>query len=558
MHRFAPALVLFGLAACSQLELAVRPKGALLSWNHYHSNREIAGALRLLCTKHSDMAELEQIGRSVQGRPIWAVTINNPETGPAEEKAAFYCDGGIHGDELLAGEAALYLVDLLLEHYELEPAIKELVDRHAFYIVPVVNPDGRELTLNSGFGHRWNARPVDEDGDGLVDEDPADDLDGDGRVLSMRVVNPDGEWQLSDSDPRLLVRRRQGSTGGRYFDVYREGQDDDGDGQFNEDRVGGYDLNRNFPANWLATQKASGTFPLSEPETHALLSYLGARPNVALIHTFHTSGGMVLRFPTPTGVDGDYPGEDLADYAELGALGATITGYENLARDKAAITARMQPGYGVFNDWASREFGVLALTTEMWGHPTGGMARLRWADENLGDEGFVDWYAFEHPQLGTVELGGLPRERVQNPPPTRILPELERNGRWMLALAGRMPHLAVRKLDVARESGEEPIYSINAEVENRGWMATSTAHARDVLGTAQTAHARLELTNAELVDGDARPDLGHFPGRRNGANPRIAVASWRVRVLDPEQPASVTVVAQAQKGGTARWNVELK
>jgi hypothetical protein len=77
-----------------------------------------------------------------------------------------------------------------------------------------------------------------------------------------------------------------------------EGLDNDGDGWFNEDRVGGVDLNRNFPANWSAKQFASGPFPLSEPETWALANYITSRPNIAAIHTYHTSGGLILRFPT--------------------------------------------------------------------------------------------------------------------------------------------------------------------------------------------------------------------------------------------------------------------
>ena len=31
---------------------------------------------------------------------------------------------------------------------------------------------------------------------------------------------------------------------------------------------------------------------------------------------------------------------------------------------------------------------------------------LRWSDEQLAGKGYIDWYPFEHPQLGPVEIGG--------------------------------------------------------------------------------------------------------------------------------------------------------
>ena len=34
------------------------------------------------------------------------------------------------------------------------------------------------------------------------------------------------------------------------------------------------------------------------------------------------------------------------------------------------------------------------------------VAALKWNDEVLGGEGFVDWRPCEHPQLGPVEIGG--------------------------------------------------------------------------------------------------------------------------------------------------------
>ena len=83
------------------------------------------------------------------------------------------------------------------------------------------------------------------------------------------------------------------------------------------------------------------------------------------IHTFHTSGGLLLRFPTLADQDWDFPVADLEAYRAIAEDGVAITGYANYAWEKKKIVDLMSPGHGVFNDWASKEFGVPAITTTM-------------------------------------------------------------------------------------------------------------------------------------------------------------------------------------------------
>lgn len=503
----------------------------LITFDKYHSYGEIVAYLRTVTTRYSEIASLHEIGKSLLGRSIYAIDINNPETGPPEEKPGFYIDGNIHGGEVLGGEAALYMIDLLLSGYETDPEIRRYLDESAVYIVPIVNPDGRVISVSTPENHRWNARPVDQDGDGLVDEDPPEDLDGDGHILRMRVKNPDGTYRM-----------------------YSEGIDNDGDGRFNEDQVGGLDLNRNFPVNWTSSQFASGPFPLSEPETHALVQYITARPNIAAIHTFHTSGGMILRFPTLAGQDWDFPDADLRDYDEIGRAGAEITGYRNYANDKKTIVDLMNPGHGVFNDWASKEFGVLAITTEMWSSSRG-RDRMEWNEQVLGGTGYIDWYEFEHPDLGTVELGGWVRWSTSNPPERLIEPELDRNARWVMTFAERLPRVEVRSVSASTASSME--FDVEAIVHNTGWMATATAHAVEVLGTAKPVVARIELANAVLVAGDPERDLGILPGVREGEPEHTTTVRWRIRVVDPTQPLSGQVIVTSEKAGTSRARIPL-
>ena len=73
--------------------------------------------------------------------------------------------------------------------------------------------------------------------------------------------------------------------GARRYRVTREGIDNDGDGRFNEDGIGGIDMNRNFPRNWEREhlQGGAGEFPLSEPETYAAVRFIQDHPKAVYI-----------------------------------------------------------------------------------------------------------------------------------------------------------------------------------------------------------------------------------------------------------------------------------
>jgi len=527
----------------------VAQEESLITFDHYHTLAEIETYLGDVTARYPELVTLHVIGRSRADRPIWAVDVNNPATGPAAEKPAFYVDGNIHGGEVLGGEGALAFLERLTSQYGTDPTVTELVDSRAFYVVPIVNPDGRAISVDTPENHRWNIRPVDEDGDGLLDEDPPEDLDGDGRILQMRVQDPQGSWSIHPTDPRRMVRG--GPAEAPKYRLDREGIDNDGDGRFNEDRVGGVDLNRNFPANWSAAQFASGPFPLSEPETHALVAYITARPNIAAIHTLHTSGGLILRFPTLADQDFEFPRADIEEYRGIAEDGIALTGYRNFAVEKKPIVDLMSPGHGVFNDWGSKEFGVLAITTEMWAHALGqGQdALFTWNDDVLGGGGFIDWYPYDHPELGPIELGGWDRWSTASPPEPMIADEVDRNVRWVFTFAEKTPLVAIRDASATRLGGD--IIRVDATVANVGWMATATVQARETLGTAQPVRAYLELDNAVLLEGESAADLGVLAGTHGGSiDPRDV--SWSVRAVDPTRPVGVTVVVASEKAGTAR------
>lgn len=323
-----PSVLILALAL---LLVAARLAPAQLSitFDKYHTFAEMTAFLKEAAQKYPDLAHLSSIGKSYQGRDLWLLTVTNRKTGSPEEKPVIYINGCLDSSEVVTTEGVLYTIEKLLEGHGRDRRITRLLDRRTFYFVPRIMPDLTELYLTTPQNARSvSAEPVDDDGDGVADEDPDDDVNGDGHVVQMRVRDPNGEWKVSDRDRRLMVRRRPGEVGGVFYRVLTEGKDDDGDGRFNEDRVGGIDPNRNYPGNWAAvhTQAGAGPYPLYVQEVRAEVEFLEKHRNIAGYINHHSSGGVILR-PSTTHDDSTIPANDLRILRGLAAQALDETGY---------------------------------------------------------------------------------------------------------------------------------------------------------------------------------------------------------------------------------------
>ena len=140
------------------------------------------------------------------------------------EKPAFWVDGNIHASEVTASAAALYLIQSLVTKYNQDENITRALDTRTFYIVPRVNPDGAEWALadkpkiirSSTRAYPYTDDPIDGLGWG-------EDIDGDGRILQMRIEDPNGAWKAHPDEPRLMIRRDPVETGGKYYRILPEG-----------------------------------------------------------------------------------------------------------------------------------------------------------------------------------------------------------------------------------------------------------------------------------------------------------------------------------------------
>lgn len=546
-----------------------------LRWDRYYNHDQIRDALERLQRAYPDLMTVETIGQSWEGRDIWAVTINNPETGPHPEKPAFYSDANIHGNEIQGTEVTLYMIWFLLENYDHLPRVRELVDTRAFYLIPTMNPDGRENFFRDGSPSRSGARPFDLDGDGRADEDPQQDLTGNRETLQMRKHVPgEGTHIVSPVDPRLMVLAPPGERGD-YILLGSEGTDLDGDGRRNEDGMGGYDMNRNFPGDWqpMHIQGGSHWYPFSHPETRAIGDFLKARPNIAALQSWHNAGGMILRGPGSQYYrgTGNYTARDNRAYDYLGERGELMLPYYRYM----TVWADLYTVYGGTLDWAHDALGILGFTNELWSTrqlyyeawgddaPVADEMRQLFFDDRLGmGAWFHEWEEFEHPELGTVEIGGWSKWFGRTTPPFMLQELVHRNTMFALFHADEMPLLTLEEPRVERVAGNT--WRVRAEVRNDRAMP-SRIEAAELNNAGWPDYFRIGGSNVTVQAGGFT--TGEFGDRIDLVGDRPAEIPVPAGVQGHDRVSvtwivtgsgDATVEYESQKGGTHRVTVPLR
>ncbi|NLF12192.1 MAG: carboxypeptidase [Anaerolineaceae bacterium] len=559
-----------------------------IRFDTYYRYDALVEILKGLAAEHPQFVRLESIGRSYEGRDIWLATVTNFETGEDRQKPALWVDGNIHASEISPSSACLYLIHHLVTSYGNDAEVTRCLDTRAFYVCPRVNPDGAELALaDRPKVVRSSTRPYPYDEEpigGLIRED----MDGDGRILMMRVPDPNGPWKASPQEPRILVRRDPTETGGQYYRLLPEGRVADYDGvtirlQRNKE---GLDLNRNFPVQWRQEyqQEGAGPYPTSEPEARALAHFITGHQNITGGIAFHTWSGVLLR-PYSDRDDKEMPAEDLWTYQTIGARGTEITGYPAVSTYHDFLYHPADVTTGGFDDWLYDHLGIFAWTVEIWSpQRQAGIEKykyidwyrehdfeddlkmLAWSDNTLGGKGYVDWYPYEHPELGPVELGGWDMQYAfRNPPPQFLEAEIAPFARWLVWHLLISPRLALYEAS-ARKLGPDT-YRVRLVVQNDGWLPSYVTKRAMEKKLVRAVVCEIELPEgATLETGEPRVELGQLEGYAYKPPVPVSFSPWdptedRAKVewvVRAPQGSQVSLTARHDRAGTVTTQVTLE
>lgn len=540
-----------------------------IRFDTYYDNEALQERLAWLVAQHPHILRLETLGRSYEGRDIPLVVATNRATGPDSEKPAFWMDGNIHATELTASAATLYFLHRVTQGYGTDATLTQLVDEQVFYVVPRLNPDGAALALGATPKYlRSGTRPYpfEEKQEGLHPED----IDGDGRVLQMRLEDASGDWKESERDPRLMVKRRPDERGGTYYRLFPEGTLEAYDGHLIKGArpLAGLDFNRNFPGSWRpeGQQVGAGDFPGSEPEIRAVIEFFARHPNIFGALTYHTYSRALLR-PYGTRKDDEMETNDLWIFEAIGQRGTEITGYPCVStfhhfkyHPKEVIT-------GVFDDWLYDHKGIFSFTVELWDLPSAAGIEaknkekkfMEWFRQHPVEDDYqildfvnreapeqlVAWHPYDHPQLGRIELGGWNFMYTwRNPPPHLLEAEIAPQADFALAFAALAPRLAWRTVELT-PLGED-LYHLLVVLENQGFLPTCGSTQAKQVKAARPVRLELALPEgATLRSGKQRHEVGHLEGRSN----KLTVTSgWSLSQTDNRAKAEWLI--HAPQGGT--------
>jgi hypothetical protein len=503
--------------------------------NGYLRYEELTSIVQGWARAYPELVRVASLGKSPEGRDLWLLEIG---ADPDRLRAAAWVDGNMHAVEVCGSSVALAIAEDIIalhrgeDRLDLPAHVKQRLKSVLFYVLPRMSPDGAEAVLRDG---RWvRSNPRDRRPHPPVPRWVSGDVDGDGRVISLRKPDPSGEYVEDPDLPGVMLPRRL-EDAGPYYKLWPEGTVENFDGTHVPDphylSDNDVDLNRNFPHSWKPEpeQAGAGPFGASEPESRAVIEWATAHPNIFSWLNLHTFGGVYIR-PLGNAPDAKMNQSDLALYRQIGEWGEKIGGYPMVSGFEQFIYEPEKPIYGDLTDFAYHVRGAIAYACELWdlfarlgierkkpfvdhySHLTRedllALAKLD-RDQNQGRI-FRGWKPFRHPQLGDVEVGGtVPLVGLNNPPYELIAEICERQSAAYLRVAALAPALEMN----VRASGGR----VEIEVSNSGYLPTYILDSAKKLALDARVFVEVEASGGCSIDArDARLEVGHLEGWGRG------------------------------------------
>ncbi len=545
----------------------------------YRDNATLSRDLNTIAKANPSLCEIKSLAKTDGGKEVLVLIIG---TGEKHNKPGIAVLGGIEGNYVLGREVAAGFAENLLKEASTQE-VKDLLAKVTFYVFPDVSPDASEqFFAKMKFERSWNAKQVDNDRDFKMNEDPSEDLNNDGFITMMRVLDPNGTLIESADDARLLVTAdfTKGQVG-KYV-LYQEGVDNDKDDRYNEDGDGGVNFNNNWTYNYEEFGVYAGVHPVSEPEVKAVADFLfnqwnifatiafGPQDNLAQVarSTGGQAGasGATVTFQMSAG--GGRAGAPGAATAAPTAPTAASRGLQTIARSDETVNRIISEKYiettgvkgtpvspsarGNFMEWAYYHYGRFSYSTPAW-WPNVERGRsseasfLKYAEENKLGDVFVPWTEVKHPDFPNmkVEVGGFKPFAMITPPAEKVPEIITSNYKFIKVMAAMHPEIEIKDLLIENTGGD--IFRVTLKVHNKGHFATMAEIGAPNRFVRQPRVALTIDSKQTVITGTKVQSMRRLEG--NGS----VEYSWLIR-----GKGTISVKAGDVNCGTATVKAELK
>ena len=481
----------------------------------YYDYKSLRKHLVSLARQDPNLVRVDSIAQSIDKRKVWVVEVGKGAEESRIKRPAILVVAGIEGNDLIGSSITVSWLEQLIKQFRIDSEIAELLKVTTIYIIPRLNPDAAEhFFIEPKFEIHLNNKPVDDDHDGLVDEDPPEDLNQDGLITWMRIEDKEGDYILDPTDKRLLMEADylKGEVGTwRYLS---EGIDNDKDEQWNEDGPGGVNFNRNFPYNYKFFAPDAGVHQVSEAQTRALAEFVIDHPNIGIVITYGAADNL-LKIPAGAPAPGRRKPMTAIDDKDLGYYRVMGELYREALGLKKELETASFPG--TFSDWMYFHRGRLSLASQPWcpavalelsesaeeeekvekekaedneekNKPADSKkdkdkrneterSELKWFDEHAPGA-FVQWQSIEHPDFPgrKVEVGGYAPFSLTNPPANMVEEVVGRHTDFLMMVVKRLPSIRIRKIETKHLG--QGTYDVEIQVVNTGFLPTLLVHGQ--------------------------------------------------------------------------------
>ncbi|MBI2388340.1 MAG: peptidase M14 [Deltaproteobacteria bacterium] len=508
----------------------------------YLGFEELTAQLQSWAENFPELVRLRSIGESLEGRPLWLVTIG-PQ--PDRIRPSAWVDANMHATELCGSSVALAIAeDVIRLHldpdapcHELPEGVRARLRDVLVHVLPRISPDGAESVLTTGRYSR--SAPRDRRPNRGHPRWLGEDVDGDGLALLLRKVDPTGELVESRDVPGLMLPRRIDDEG-PFYKVWPEGTIENFTGDVPDPSFLGdndVDLNRNFPFMWAPEpqQVGAGPFAASEPESRAIIEQTTRSPEIFAWIDFHTFGGVFIR-PLGHEPDNKMDRGDLALFRQIARWAEELTGYPTVSGHDDFLYEPDKPLHGDLSDFAYHQRGAVSYVVELWdlfaqlgierkkpfvdhySHLTREeLERLgRWDREHNASRLVRPWRPVDHPQLGAVEVGGLDtRVGISNPPYDQLPEVCRRHAAHALRVIALAPAVVLESCAITEVGGG--LRRVDVTVANHGYLPTFVLSSAKKLPWNEPLHVDVTCEGCALVTPtEAHREVGHLDGWGRG------------------------------------------